>query len=553
MNLYYLTLVLYLFLIYWLIVVALDRKGILERFNISAYGPILMIRTKRGERLLERLAKGPIKERFWRIYANIGTILMVIAMIFMFLVVVFFSNYMMFTNPPEPTKLHEPRSCLLIPGLNPYIPMLAWVGFVIMLVVHELSHAVLSTVEKIKVKSMGLLVALIPIGAFAEPDSEQLFGEKRKENGKMGSEANEVGETETVKKKVATSRERTRILSAGVTSNFGVALIAFVLFFSLLFFIQPIGENVLYVYDVATESPAKNLGIESEMFITMVDNAPVASVEELNTVLGAKEQVMLTVVDKRGKAREIEVNGAYEREGVMIVWVKEGLPAAKAGLKAGMRIIRIDIMSINNYKDFFEFMNNTKSGQVIAVQTEEKTFVVELAESPYAEKGYLGIGVANNPLGMVVVEFTLKEYLEVLRGKASASFMTLSPLRWLTGFLWLMAMPFSRLPDGFSTFNPFLARLYEPVGVLSFLGDGIFWIADVLFWIGWINFYVGLFNCLPAVPLDGGYVFKEMLNPVLRGIKEEKRKEKIVKAIVSLIAIVIFSSIIFMLAGPYLL
>jgi len=77
--------------------------------------------------------------------------------------------------------------------------------------------------------------------------------------------------------------------------------------------------------------------------------------------------------------------------------------------------------------------------------------------------------------------------------------------------------------------------------------------ADVLFWIGWINFYVGLFNCLPAIPLDGGYVFKEMLNPVLRGVKEEDKKEKIAKAIASLIAIVIFSSIIFMLAGPYLL
>jgi membrane-associated protease RseP (regulator of RpoE activity) len=85
-------------------------------------------------------------------------------------------------------------------------------------------------------------------------------------------------------------------------------------------------------------------------------------------------------------------------------------------------------------------------------------------------------------------------------------------------------------------------------------GGGIFWVADVLFWIGWINFYVGLFNCLPAIPLDGGYVFKELLNPVLRlGIKEEKRKEQVARAISSLIAIFIFAAIIFMLAGPYVL
>jgi len=72
------------------------------------------------------------------------------------------------------------------------------------------------------------------------------------------------------------------------------------------------------------------------------------------------------------------------------------------------------------------------------------------------------------------------------------------------------------LPVGFSSFNPLLSHLYEPAGVLSFLGGGIFVIADVLFWIGWINFYVRLFNCLPAIPLDSGYVFREMLNPVLR-------------------------------------
>ena len=58
MNVYYLTLMLYLFLIYWFIVVALDKKGILERYNITAVGPVLMIRTKRGERLLERLSSG---------------------------------------------------------------------------------------------------------------------------------------------------------------------------------------------------------------------------------------------------------------------------------------------------------------------------------------------------------------------------------------------------------------------------------------------------------------------------------------------------------------
>lgn len=553
MNPYYLTLMLYLFLIYWLIVLVLDRKGILERYNISAVGPILMIKTKRGGRLLERLANGARRERFWRVYANIGTILVLVAMVFMFILVIY-GTYATFMMTPEPSKVHEPRNWLLIPGLNEFIPMCAWVGFVIALVVHEFSHAVLSIVERIKVKSMGLLVALVPIGAFAELDSEQLFGEKEKKSGENGIEATEAGEPEKIKKKVATSRERTRILSAGVTSNFCVAFIAFLFFFAILFSVQPVSDNVLYVYDVAGGSPAESLGIESGMFITAVDGLPVLRVEELNTALGEKDETVISVLDKSGTESAFVVHSSSESTGVTIVGVEGGLPADKAGLTEGMRITRMDTMSITSYEDFRAFLANTTPMQVIEVQTNEKTVSIELADSPFDEKiGFLGVLVANNPLGIVVVDFSTQGYLEGLRS-IPYSFMSFSPRQWLNSWLWLTIMPIAPLPTGFGGFNPLLSHLYEPVGLASLFGGGIFLTADVLFWIGWINFYVGLFNCLPAIPLDGGYVFREMLNPVLRiGIKDEGKKEKISKAITATIAIFIAASIVFMLAGPYVL
>ncbi len=554
MNPYYLTLILYLFLVYWFIVLALDKKGILEKYNISTVGPILMIRTKRGERLLERLSNGAKRERFWRTYANIGTVLVLIAMVFM-VILVAYGTYGTFTTQLEPTKIHEPRNWLLIPGLNEFIPLSAWVGFVIALVVHELSHAVLSTVEKIKVKSMGLLFAIVPIGAFAEPDTEQLFGEKEKKKGKKDNESIDADEPEgPIKKKVATSRERTRILSAGVTSNFCVAFIAFSLFFAILFSIQPVCDNVLYVYDVAGGSLAESVGIEPEMFITMVDDSPITRIDELNTALRAKEETVITVLDKSGTERALVVQGGPESTGVSLVGVDEGLPAAQAGLTEGLRITRMDNTSIIDYDDFHAFMENTTPAQIIEIQTNKKTVTVTLADSPIKEGiGYLGVFVANNPLGILVVDFSAHMYLESLRGIPD-SFLTLSPRQWLNNWLWLTIMPIAPLPVGFGGFNPLLTHLYEPVGGAAFLSSGIFWTADVLFWTGWINFYVGLFNCLPAVPLDGGYVFREMLNPVLKiGIKEEKRKEKVAKAIASLIALFIFSSIVAMLVGPYVL
>jgi membrane-associated protease RseP (regulator of RpoE activity) len=311
---------------------------------------------------------------------------------------------------------------------------------------------------------------------------------------------------------------------------------------------------VLYVYDVAGGSLAESVGIEPEMFITMVDGSPITRIDELNTALRAKEETAITVLDKSGTERALVVQGGPESTGVSLVGVDEGLPAAQAGLTEGLRIKRMDNTSIIDYDDFHAFMENTTPAQVIEIQTNKKTVMVTLADSPIKEGiGYLGVFVANNPLGILVVDFPAHMYLESLRGIPD-SFLTLSPRQWLNNWLWLTIMPIAPLPVGFGGFNPLLTHLYEPVGGAAFLSSGIFWTADVLFWTGWINFYVGLFNCLPAVPLDGGYVFREMLNPVLKiGIKEEKRKEKVAKAIASLIALFIFSSIVVMLVGPYVL
>jgi len=267
-----------------------------------------MIRTTRGQKLLEVLSQGARRKTFWRTYADIGTVMVFIAMTFMF-VLVLLGAYATFMVQPEPTDLHTPRNLLLIPGLNEFIPLCAWLGFVVALVVHELSHAVLGTVEKIKVKSMGLLVALIPIGAFAELDSEQLFGEK--ENGERAVKDREPEQEQEKKKKVATARERTRILSAGVTSNFVVALIAFALFFSLLFAIQPVSDKALFVHDVVAGSTAEKAGLESGMFITRVDGSKVTngSVEAMHKAIEERTGISFGVLNTRGKDTEVVVEG----------------------------------------------------------------------------------------------------------------------------------------------------------------------------------------------------------------------------------------------------
>ncbi|MCW3132453.1 MAG: site-2 protease family protein [Candidatus Methanospirare jalkutatii] len=559
--------VLYVFLAYWLLVLILERRGVLQRHNITAFGPILMLRTKRGQRLLETLAGGRIRRKFWRCFANFGISLVIISMISMFILLIL-SFFMMLTTPPAPSKLSEPRNMLLIPGINEFIPLYGWVGLVIALVAHEISHAVLCKVEGIRVKSMGIILALIPIGGFAEPDSEQLFGKKAGKAGKTGKAGKvgkagkeeeggesgsakedgcEGGEGEASVEKVATAKERTRILAAGVTSNFCVAALAFLLFFAFLAAIQPVSESVPYVYSVAPGSPAERAGLKAGMLVLAVDGVPVRGVEDLKDAFSGRERVALEVLDENGTERTLTVEGGSK--GVWILQTFEGFPAERAGIRGGMCIIAINGTTIGGFEEFLAFMNQTHPGQTlrIRVQTasgETKEVVANLTTSPYGEKkGFLGVVVANMPFGMAVAAFPTEEYLNHLRGiPASLN----SPEGWLR----LTALPFlSPAQGGFNGFSPLLTHFYK----FPFAPQRVaFLVADVIFWTAWINFWVALFNCLPAIPLDGGYVFQEVVKSSLVFLKEEQKREKISRAIATVLSISIFFLIFFSIVRPYI-
>ena len=93
----------------------------------------------------------------------------------------------------------------------------------------------------------------------------------------------------------------------------------------------------------------------------------------------------------------------------------------------------------------------------------------------------------------------------------------------LSGFHLMLSLPFAGVPGlsqkGFPGFSGWLTTVFEPSGWAEPLGERFFWIANLLLWIGWINLYAGLFNCLPAVPLDGGHIFRDLVQwPVLQDI-----------------------------------
>jgi hypothetical protein len=87
-------------------------KEQLSRHNMSFWGPFFMWRTRRGMKLIERLAKPKL---FWKVYSTIGIVLLFLIMFFMVLML-FLSAYGATLPAAEPMPL---ENVLVLPGINP--------------------------------------------------------------------------------------------------------------------------------------------------------------------------------------------------------------------------------------------------------------------------------------------------------------------------------------------------------------------------------------------------------------------------------------------------
>lgn len=117
----------------------------------------------------------------------------------------------------------QPGGTLLLPGVNlPFFEGI--IALIIVLVVHEGAHAILSRIASVPLKSSGIvLFGIIPIGAFVEPDENILRGTPQ--------------------------REQTRVLVGGSTANFLTSVVCFSLFIPLAILLSGLepGTAVLYL------------------------------------------------------------------------------------------------------------------------------------------------------------------------------------------------------------------------------------------------------------------------------------------------------------------
>jgi membrane-associated protease RseP (regulator of RpoE activity) len=240
---------------------------------------IVMFRTKKLLNFLDYLAK-------YRIFSPLGWVMLGITLIsgaFM-IWLMFENNYILLTgslqfrclvgaapasqctsNGITPGNQLPLQSYLLLPGINPFIPVIyGLIAIIIAIVVHEGTHGVLARRANLPVKSTGLLFFLIvPIGAFVEVD-EKLIQKAR-------------------------FRDSGRIMAGGPGSNIIVGAIALLLLLGIVGGLTPHIYNGIYVGSIVSGSPADALHAQGHFvtgdFITAVNGTAVTSEQQLQTYM----------------------------------------------------------------------------------------------------------------------------------------------------------------------------------------------------------------------------------------------------------------------------
>ena len=267
-------LIVLLLAVYALVAFYIHRKKLWQD-HITFYGPLMAIKTDRVG-FFDRFI--PFSS-FFRLYGTLGVIMVVLVSVLMTAMLLFSIQHIVVQRPPL-TMANDPKNALAIPGVNDFIPFTfaVWFGLLVTMIVHEFGHAILCRVEGIRVKSMGILLAGIPIGAFVEPDEED--------------------------QEKATGLPKMRMFGAGITNNILVGVLCFALMIALLGFAVPVATPL--IKGVYVDSPAYAAGVPPNSVLVAVNSIPVSSRADVTAVLDKTKpgQTIPLLIENKGIQKE---------------------------------------------------------------------------------------------------------------------------------------------------------------------------------------------------------------------------------------------------------
>tara|TARA_B110000444_G_scaffold97003_1_gene91954 strand:- start:35780 stop:37237 length:1458 start_codon:yes stop_codon:yes gene_type:complete len=262
----------------WYIMLRLwEKDGTLDRWNASrVFGVILMVRSNRGLKTLERVAR---PRRFWRIYGEVSLWLCLLCMfvVALMMILAFVTSVLSPPSASPPTA----SELVAIPGINPMIP-LGWgtMAFVIALVIHEFGHGLLARAHGMRIRAFGLLqLGPLPLGAFAEPQYQELHKAPRK--------------------------ERMRMFAAGPATNLFAAFICLLLLGGLAGSFTSTSDNP-HVRGIIKDAGADNAGMQPWDTILRIDDVEIHGQEGFQTVIQGYQANDTIVVDVRHENGSLE-------------------------------------------------------------------------------------------------------------------------------------------------------------------------------------------------------------------------------------------------------
>jgi membrane-associated protease RseP (regulator of RpoE activity) len=222
--------------------------------------PLLIIRTKRFAKVFDKLGS-------YRASKYLSWLFLIfvpfVAGIALYLIVN--SLIALLANPAvgQIAKQLGPQSILLLPGINPMLPIVyGWIAIVIAIVIHEGAHGVIARNVGLNVKSSGLLFFLIiPIGAFVDVDEEQI--------------------------KTARARSSLKVMAGGVGGNILVGVACLIGLLLVVGSLTPL-INGVYVSDVTAGMPAQMAGLQPKDVLISIDNVTINNSTQLREVLNTK-------------------------------------------------------------------------------------------------------------------------------------------------------------------------------------------------------------------------------------------------------------------------
>jgi membrane-associated protease RseP (regulator of RpoE activity) len=244
--------------------------------------PLILIHTPFGLDFFDKVAKLPGA----RALAAVNTYLMpVITVMAIFLIVgslaVLFSN----ADAREGVRGVGIQGNLLIPGLNPLLPITyGWAALIITVIIHEAGHGIIARVYNIRVDSTGIVLFLgIPIGAFVNIERDEL--------------------------NKATLKQKSAVLTAGPLNNMilaGLSLAALYLVLTTLTPLPPAPGTPQFGIAVVSVNPgslAESIGLQAGAVIQEVAGQETREIEDLGELLRANlgQTIDITWIEGSGQ------------------------------------------------------------------------------------------------------------------------------------------------------------------------------------------------------------------------------------------------------------